>query len=784
MAETIIERSTQEMYIEDKCKYAIVIDRRRAFPEIRDGLKIVQRRILYAAYTQGMTSPNKRAKSASLTGELMKNYHPHGSAYDSIASMVQWFKNKIPLMYGKGNWGSVDGSGPAAERYTECALNEFGYEVMISELAESKNIVNWLDTFNRNGIQEPEYLPCKLPMLLINGTDGIGVGLSVNLPTHNINEVLDATIKLLHNPNSEVVLVPDHCQQCFIIDTDWKKISTTGSGSYKVRGNILTEQDKKGNYTLRVISLPNGVSIDSVYQKILELVDKKKLLMIKDVIPSIENSKPNLIIELRTGVDPEYVKQVLYAMTQIQVSERVNFEAVKMNGIDIGRFSYKDYLLSFIEQRMIVKFRLYCNKLQKAITRHHYIDAFIKVLDSGEIHKIISMIEKADKDEEYMKEWIIKHCKTTDIQATYILNTNLKNLSMKNLKRYKEERKELEAKINEWTPKVSDDGTLIRKEIEEELKYFKQKFGQPRLCKVISASEGNNIPAGTFKIVITEKNFVRKIPDVDKINVIRKDNPKFILKVDNTENILIFDNLGKVYNLPVHKIPVTEKTGPGMDIRVLVKNLTSDIVAVFYEPLIKQLAKGKNKHRFIVMNKDNLIKRLDIEDFLNVSASGLIYTKIKDQDQVKSVQLAPDNLDLVMCTDRKALRCKVSDIPILKRNAQGVKGMNSTEPLEGLSVIYPDADYIVVLTKNGKMNRFTIDLLSRQNRARKGSNVIKLEGNDEIFGIYAVNMKDVLHVLTTEGVVEIPVADIKEKSNIAKGDKKISSLIVKADVTR
>ena len=573
MAEKIVERPSDEMYKEDQCKYAIVVDRRRALPEIRDGLKPVQRRILYASYKEGMIGESKREKTSSLTGELMKNYHPHGESTTSIITLVAWYKTKIPLMYGKGNWGNVAGDGAASNRYTECALSKFGYEVMISELDSSPNVVNWLDTYKRNGKKEPEYLPVKAPMLLINGTSGIGVGLAVDIPSHNLGEVIDATINLLHNPNAPVVLIPDLCQPCDLIDTNWKEISETGSGTYKARGHIVTEQDKKGNYILRVVSLPTNATTNDIYDKILKMIEDKQLPMIGDIFNSLENEMPNLVIHLKPGVDPEYVKQVLYAKTDIEKSLKVNFEAVAMNGIDIERFSYKKYLLSFIEQRMMVKFRLYCNVLQKASTRHHYLDAFIKVLESGQIDKIIAMIKKAKGENQAIIEWIIKNCGTDEIQAQYIIDAKLSNLSMRNLLAYREERKELEGKIKLWTTIITDDGTMIRKEIEQELLEIKKKYNTQRLCKVISQAEGNNIPAGTFKIVITEKNYIRKIPDVDKINIIRKDNPKFILRVDNTENILIFDNMGKVFNLPVSKIPITDKQAPGMDIRILVKNL-------------------------------------------------------------------------------------------------------------------------------------------------------------------------------------------------------------------
>ena len=248
MGEKIIEHSAISMYEQDMMKYSIVVNRRRMIPEIRDGLIPVQRRVLFAAYKEGLTSPNKKDKSASLVGTTMKYYHPHGdgSLYGAIATITVAFKTKYPLFYGKGNWGNVMGAGPAAQRYTECALSNFGYDILIDELSQSNNIVDWIDTYKRNGDKEPEFLPAKVPLLLVNGAFGIGVGMSINVPSHNIVEVIDATRKLLKNPNANIVLIPDLCQACTLIDTDWKAISDTGRGSFKVRGNIVTETDKKG----------------------------------------------------------------------------------------------------------------------------------------------------------------------------------------------------------------------------------------------------------------------------------------------------------------------------------------------------------------------------------------------------------------------------------------------------------------------------------------------------------------------------------------------------------
>ena len=520
----------------------------------------------------------------------------------------------------------------------------------------------------------------------------------------------------------------------------------------------------------------------------MAMIADKQLPMIKDVFNSLKDKKPDIIIKLRPGADPGYVKQVIYAKTPVQQSVNVNFEAVSPNGIDLKRYSFKEYLLEFIDQRMNTKFRLYCNKLQQVMTRHLQVDAFVKVLQSKEFDKIMGMIRKYNgTDVDPIIEYMIKTCNISDIQAKFILTRTLPQLSKGHLKGYIEERKELQQKIDLYMSYVTDDGTHIKNIIIEELKELKKKYNTPRLCQVISTAHENDIPKGTFKVVVTERNYIRKIPDVDKVGIVRKDNPKFILRVDNTQNILLFDNKGRVFNLPVHKIPITDKSGPGTDIRTIIKNATADIISVFYEPIFKKISESGNKHYLTVLTKSNIIKKLDIEDFLNVSPSGLIYSKIKPEDEVVGVSLIPHNLDIAICSGKKVLRCKLKDIPLYKRNAAGSKAMGTDTPLNGMSPLYPDSTDIVVVTKNGKFNRFNIALLNCLQRGRKGSTVIKLDSTDEIIAVFGVNETDKIRLLTSEGVEEVLVSDIKVKSSIAAGTKMIqnkSAVIVRADVVR
>lgn len=722
-------------------------------------------------------------------GNIVPMISAHNSSiYETIVTLVDWFKTKYPLMYGQGGWGDVTGAGAAAMRYTETALSKFGYDILIDELDDSENIVDYVETYKRNEDREPEYLSAKLPLLLINGSFGIGVGMIINVPSHNLGEVVDETLKLIENPNYDPVLIPDLPQACDFIDTNWREISNTGRGSVKVRGRIVTETDKKGNVTLHVISLPNTVTTTNVTEKIMDMLANKQLPMVKNVINTMDDDEhPDIHIYLKPGADVNYVKQILYAKTGVQDTMSINFQAVAMNGIDIDRFSYKNYLLGFIDMRMNTKFRLYCNKLQQVLTKHHIRDAYVKVLESGEIDTIIKMIRKSKmtQDDEVI-EYMIKKCNITDVQAKFIVGCNLTKLSMGYLQKYKIERDELAQKRDQYYKMVTDDGTLIKKELVQELKELKAKYNTPRLCRVIDTAHENDIPHGIFKIVITENNYIRKIPDTDRIGIVNKDNPKFVIKVDNAENILLFDNKGKVFKLPVHTIPISDRTSRGTDIRILIKNLTADVISVFYEPIFKEISKSENKHYLVILTESNAIKKLDIEDFTSIGPSGLMYSKVKPEDKVVGITLVPHNYDIAICSNKKVLRCNLKDVPLNKRNAIGVMAMNTNNPISGMSVLYPNATDIVVITRNGKINRFPITMMETHRRPGAGIQAIDLDKDDKILNVYSVNETDTIRLLATDSVHDVKVSELKSKSRIVKGERKIPSnaLIVRADIVR
>lgn len=786
MAENIKDEDIVKSYVDDMAKYSIVSNLRRNIPDVRDGLKPVQRRILHTLDKDNRAiSLSTKVKSSSIVGSTMGKYHPHGdsSIYDAIKPMTNWFQCKEPLISGFGNWGAISGAPAAASRYTEAYLSKFGLECVIAGLHDSDSVVDWQDNYDGR-LKEPEYLPAIVPLLLVNGASGIGVGVSTDIPTHNLSEVIDATINLIKNPKSKPILIPDHCLPCDIINTDWERICETGNGSYKARALIKDYIDQKGYPIIEIYSIPE-FGTDKIQKQIENLVLDNKLPQIHNLL---NNSKLDVDIKiiLKKGSDIEYVKQVLYKYTDCEKSFRINFEAVR--GMEHMRFSYKGYLLEFIEFTINNKYRMCSSILSDTYTKMHMLEAYIKTLESGYIEDIIKMIRKRkETGDAELIEFIVSKAKITDIQARFIIDSKLKNLSIGYLEKFKENYNSLK-EVADYNYSMITNENNIKQSVIDDLIMVKSKYGKPRISNIINIQDTGNIPQGNFRIVFTENNYIRKLGINDPVNTVRGDKPRFVLDVQNLDNILIFDNKGKVFSLPVHKIPMIGKSDPGLDVRGVVKGLTADIVSVIYEPIIKDLISKKGNYYLAVLTENNNLKKLDIKsDLAIVPPSGIIYTKVDNNDRVVYANIVIDSMDVIIYSGHKALRISSKEIPIYKRNAYGVGAMNSKEKLDGIAVIYPNTNDIVVLTKNGYINKFPISGMSLGNRNKSGMSVIKLSKNDSIFNIFGVNDNDILTIETSTQLYNINIQDIMNGSSISPGNKIIptkSDVILSAWISR
>lgn len=784
MAERIVPVHASEQFRKDYIEYALYVERHRVVPEFRDGLKPVHRRIIYAARFRCRADEANR-KCADVIGQTMGKYHPHGDAsiQGALYGMINWFQTKYPLFKGKGNFGNTYQNVPAAPRYTEVKINKFTEDCILDELVKCKEVVDWEPNYD-NSCLEPSFLPCKLPLLLINGCNGIAVGDKVDIPSHNICEVIDATIALIQNPNTDIVLVPDMCQACEIVDTNWADICHKGNGTFKVRGIVVEEtyngieRKYQGYKTLVIKSVPNLTFLETVIEKLEKMIKENKIIGIVDMEEQSTEYDMRFVLVLKPGTDPNYIRNELYKNTALMQTLRVNLKVLDINDKQnpAKRLSYRGYLQAWIDFRKLTKLRYFENLLQKKMTRLHMISLYIDAIVSGKSEEIIKMIKNnKSTDDTELIELLIKKLGVTDIQAKFFINCELKRLSKGYLKIHQEEAKKLTEETNYYRDCILKDGA-IENIIINELLEIKNKYGDRRKCKLISESEANGIAAGTFKIVITEGNFIKKIGETSIPNKPKNDSIKFVLVGDNSKSILLFDSLGRVFSIPISKIPFADKNSNGVDIRLINKYINASITSVIYEPVLEQFKKG-----FIVtLTKQGFIKRMTTTDFLSVPTSGLVYCKLDEGDSIIDLLIFGNRGEVIIYGSKKALRIDISDIPILKRNARGCVSMSSkTAQVEGMSVNNKSTD-LVVVTRNGYINKIISDTVTK-GRGKAGSNVIKLGKTDNIVSICGVNNNDTLVALIAPvgECVEIPIATIPNGASISTGIKMIKGEVVK-----
>ena len=349
--DNIVQVDVRKQYISDMARYSIYILYNRYTPSLMDGLKPVQRRILFA-----MWNDIKCVSWSTKRKSVIAKYHPHGDSgvYDACKGMTNWFETKIPLIVYDSNSGSLQGGPQAAMRYTESYLSQFTLDCVIGELAEVRQCVDWQNTFDNHTL-EPVDLPVKVPLLLVNGTFGIAIGRRIEATKHSLNDVIDATINVLHDPKAKVVLIPDPCQKCELIDTDWKKISNMGFGYFVERGIVKTVNEANGTTYLSIQSVPDLIFSNTVKEGIEKLIKDNKLVQISDIQDHSTEEQLDLRVYLKKGSDPEYVKQVIYRNTPLQDTKRINMEVI--NGTEVQRVSYKAYIVNFLNFRRDVKFR-------------------------------------------------------------------------------------------------------------------------------------------------------------------------------------------------------------------------------------------------------------------------------------------------------------------------------------------------------------------------------------------------------------------------------------------
>ncbi len=746
------KREVVEELKESYIDYAMSVIVARALPDVRDGLKPVHRKILYAMNELGLGSSAKFRKSAAVTGDVLAKYHPHGdvAVYDSMVRMAQDFSLRYPLIQGQGNWGSIDGDSAAAMRYTEAKLSRIG-ELMLQDI--EKNTVNFTDNYDGTR-QEPTVLPAPLPQLLLNGSLGIAVGMATNIPPHNLTELIEAVVHLLDNPKAETpdlfqfIQGPDFPTGGMIYDQ--KEIISAysqGKGSIIVRGKAEVVSKKDGSEQIIITELPYQVLKSALVEEMANLVSEKKVEGIRDIKDLSDRQGMSIIIDVKRGFEPQRVLNRLYKFTNLQKTFHLNLLAL-VDGIQPEILSILDVLKYFIKHRTEVVTRRTKFDLEKAKDRAHILEGLTIALKN--IDAVINLIKKS-KDKDEAKANLMKKFKLTERQAVAILEMKLQTLAGLERKKIEDELKEILEKIKELTAILKSPEKLkliIKKELEE----LKEKFGDKRRTKVIKQKLGeiteiDLVPLEETIVTLTTGGYIKRInPTTYKIQkrggkgimgmkTMQDDIVEHFLVASTHDNLLFFTDSGKVFQTQVYEIPEGTRVARGRGISNFLEVSTNEKVLSLV-PIEKTSVEKPRLEKFLVMvTKNGRIKKTSLDAFENVRKSGIIAIKLEKGDLLKKVVKTSGQDDIILVTKNGAsIRFKESDIRPMGRSAAGVKGISlkSGDEVIGMDVIVKDDSdkktkkYLLVVMNNGYGKKTEISQYRMQKRSGSGIKTAKV----------------------------------------------------------
>jgi DNA gyrase subunit A len=723
--------------------YAMSVITQRALPDIRDGLKPVHRRILYAMGQMNLTAGAKTRKSAAVVGEVLGNYHPHGdvAVYDSMVKMAQDFSFRYPLIIGQGNFGNIDGDSAAAMRYTEAKMSKISGE-MLKDL--EKETVDWHPNYD-NTKKEPSVLPSAAPNLLLNGTLGIAVGMATNIPPHNLNEVVDATVHLIDNEDAttedllKFIKGPDFPTGGIIFNqSDISHAYATGRGGVVTRGHAEIVEDKKGQFQIIVTSIPYRVNKAELIIAIAELVREKKIEGIKGLRD--ESTKDiRIAIDLKNGAQPQSVLNYLYKHTQLE--EKFHFNLVALVDGVPKTLSLKTFLDEFISHRKIVIKRRTEYDLKKAQAREHILLGLKKALDH--IDEIIKLIKKS-KDVDDARLQLMKVFKFSEIQANAILEMRLQKLAGLERKKIEDELKAVQALIEDLKDILSKPKRIVQI-IKSELAELKEKYGDERRTKVIKGgvvalSEEDLIADEESMLVLTSGGYVKRTnPDEYKkqkrggVGVVDLDTKEedFIthfVTASTHNDILFFTDKGKAYQIKMYELPEGKRATKGKSIvNYLAISNEEKVTSVLVMP--KELK--SEKLSLILVTKNGTAKRVDAESFKDVRRNGLIAISLDAGDELKSALFLTDSDEVIIATSKgQSIRFKGKDIRVMGRNAAGVRGvkLGKADFVVGTDIIKKEMTNpeFLVVSSNGYGKKTSLKEYKVQNRGGSGIKTMKV----------------------------------------------------------
>jgi DNA gyrase subunit A len=746
----------KESYID----YAMSVIVSRALPDVRDGFKPVHRRIIYAMGETGLKSNTKHRKSMAVVGEVLKSYHPHGdtAVYESLVRMAQDFNMRYPLVDGQGNFGSIDGDGAAAARYTECRLSKIGEE-MLRDI--DKDTVNFMDNYD-GMTKEPTVLPSPLPQLLLNGSLGIAVGMATNIPPHNLTEVMDASIHLLEHPKAETedlfefIQGPDFPTGGIIYDQ--KEIISAysqGKGSILMRGKADVVEKKDGSEQIIITEIPYQVLKSTLVEDLANLVTEKKVEGIKDIRDLSDREGMRIVIDIKRGFQPQRILNRLYKFTNLQKSFHLNLLAL-VDGIQPEILSLGDVLKYFIAHRQEVVTRRTKFDLEKAKDRAHILEGLMIALKN--IDEVIKVIKKsADKDE--ARANLIKKFKLSEKQAVAILEMRLQTLAGLERKKIEDELEEILKLIKELTL-ILKSPEKLKAIIKKEFLEMKEKFGDKRRTKVVKGKLGeitevDLVPLEETIVTLTTGGYIKRInPTTYKIQkrggkgivgmkTMQDDIVEHFLCASTHDNLMFFTDSGKVFQTQVYEIPEGTRVARGRGVMNFLELSTEEKVLSLV-PMEKAAPNAKpedKKEKYLVMvTKNGRIKKTSLDEFENVRKSGIIAIKLEKGDALKKVVKTTGEDDIILATKNGiSIRFKEKDIRAMGRSAAGVKGirLKKGDEVIGMDVIEknppvdektkkPVKQYLLVVMENGYGKRTEISQYKVQGRGGSGVKAAKI----------------------------------------------------------
>ncbi|MEE1072440.1 MAG: DNA gyrase subunit A [Cellulosilyticum sp.] len=789
-----INEEMQNCYID----YAMSVIVSRALPDVRDGLKPVHRRILYSMSELGLGADKQYRKSARIVGDTMGKYHPHGdsSIYGAMVRLAQDFSTRYPLVDGQGNFGSIDGDSPAAMRYTEARMSKMT-GLMLADI--DKDTVDFVPNFD-DTLKEPTVLPARFPNLLVNGSQGIAVGMATNIPPHNLTEVINGVLCMINNYMGEneeneiretdveelmeIIEGPDFPTGATIFGRyGIEQAYRTGRGKVKVKAKAEIQAMQAGKNRIVITEIPYMVNKSSLIEKIADLVKERKIDGITDIRDESDRNGISVVVELRRDVNPTIILNQLYKFTQLQDTFSINMLALVNDRPQV--LNLKQVLEEYLKHQKDVVTRRTKFELNKAEARAHILEGLRKALDK--IDLVVSLI-RSSKTVQEAKEKLIEAIDLTEIQAQAIVEMRLRALTGLEREKIDQEYAELLERINYLRSILESEFKLLGV-IRDELIETREKYGDGRRTDITIDEDEYDIEdlidEESIVVTMTQLGYIKRIPlDTYKnqnrggkgiigVNTIEEDYIKKLFVTTNFNYIMFFTNKGKAYRIKGYRIPEAGRTARGTAIVNLLELDKDEVITAVFP--IKEF---EDNTYLTMVTKKGIIKKTPIKDFRNVRKGGLIALSLADEDELVAVQeTSPYDSILVATKNGQGIMFEATDVRPMGRTARGVRAINLSEDDQVIGATVPrEGEQILTTTEKGLGKRTQIEAFRAQKRGGKGLKINKItERTGNIMGVASVSDEDELLLMTSEGVIiRIKVSQISSIGRNAQGVKLIN----------